>query len=272
ERIEQVPARDELDGVRDDLAAHQGGLHALRAHGDAVGDGDAVELDGRAAGGPDPLLHLLGQGAMVPVAGRDLDPAMGHTHERLGQIGVGEADGLEIGARGRAVGTVDEGTALGARVGRHSGFSLWGRHVTTLPFAAEKTDASTLARPRSSVQSAPNETGTVKALTRSAAVLALCAALPALAQDTPLYRDRTRPVDERVRDLLARMTLEEKVAQTLGIWKGKEKITDAAGQFDPAGARALIANGLGQLARPTELRDKPTKILNGPRENAVFVN
>ena len=112
----------------------------------------------------------------------------------------------------------------------------------------------------------------MKALTRSAAVLALCAALPALAQDTPLYRDRTRPVDERVRDLLARMTLEEKVAQTLGIWKGKEKITDAAGQFDPAGARALIANGLGQLARPTELRDKPTKILNGPRENAVFVN
>jgi beta-glucosidase len=112
----------------------------------------------------------------------------------------------------------------------------------------------------------------VKALTRFAAVVALGAALPALAQDAPLYRDRTRPVDERVRDLLARMTLEEKVAQTLGLWKGKEKITDAAGQFDPAGARALIANGLGQLARPTELRDKPTKILNGPRENAVFVN
>ena len=68
------------------------------------------------------------------------------------------------------------------------------------------------------------------------------------------------------------MTLEEKVAQTLGIWKGKEKITDAAGQFDPAGARALIANGIGQIARPTELRDKPTKILLGPREDAVFVN
>jgi beta-glucosidase len=112
----------------------------------------------------------------------------------------------------------------------------------------------------------------VKALTRTAGVLALGAALPLLAQDAPLYRDRTRPVDERVRDLLARMTLEEKVAQTLAIWKGKEKITDAAGQFDPAGARALIPNGLGQLARPTELRDKPTKILLGPRENAVFVN
>ena len=112
----------------------------------------------------------------------------------------------------------------------------------------------------------------MKSLTRIALVSALSGAVTVLAQDAPLYRDRTRPVDERVRDLLARMTLEEKVAQTLGIWKGKEKITDAAGQFDPAGARALIANGLGQLARPTELRDKPTKILLGPRENAVFVN
>jgi beta-glucosidase len=112
----------------------------------------------------------------------------------------------------------------------------------------------------------------MKSLTRIALVSALSGAVTVLAQDAPLYRDRTRPVDERVRDLLARMTLEEKVAQTLGIWKGKEKITDAAGQFDPAGARALIANGLGQLARPTELRDQPTKILLGPRENAVFVN
>jgi beta-glucosidase len=112
----------------------------------------------------------------------------------------------------------------------------------------------------------------MKALPRAALGLALCAALPALAQETPAYRDRTRPLDERVHDLLSRMTLEEKVAQTLALWKGKEKITDAAGQFDPAGARALIANGLGQLARPTELRDKPTKILLGPREDAVFIN
>ena len=112
----------------------------------------------------------------------------------------------------------------------------------------------------------------MKALPKLAAALALSAALPSLAQDVPLYRDRTRPVDERVRDLLARMTLEEKVAQTLALWKGKEKITDAKGQLDPAGARALLANGLGQLARPTELRDKPTRILLGPRENALFVN
>ena len=112
----------------------------------------------------------------------------------------------------------------------------------------------------------------MKALPGAAIGLALLAVLPALAQDTAVYRDRTRPVDERVRDLLARMTLDEKVAQTLALWKGKEKITDEKGQLDPAGARTLLANGLGQLARPTELRDKPTKILLGPRENAVFIN
>ena len=112
----------------------------------------------------------------------------------------------------------------------------------------------------------------MKALAGGAIGLALLAVLPARAQDTAVYRDRSRPVDERVRDLLARMTLDEKVAQTLALWKGKEKITDAQGQLDPAGARALLANGLGQLSRPTELRDKPTKILLGPREDAVFVN
>src|SRR5438874_9956457 len=100
----------------------------------------------------------------------------------------------------------------------------------------------------------------------------VASALSALAQDPPAYRDRSRPVDERVRDLLGRMTLEEKVAQTLGIWKAKEKITDERGRLDPAGAKAVLASGIGQIARPTELRDKPTKILLGPREDAVFNN
>src|SRR5207302_906563 len=73
-------------------------------------------------------------------------------------------------------------------------------------------------------------------LRRATLFALLTAGLPALAQDRPLYRDATRPVDERVRDLLGRMTLEEKVAQTLALWKGKEKITDAAGHFDAQGA------------------------------------
>ena len=34
----------------------------------------------------------------------------------------------------------------------------------------------------------------------------------------------------------------------------------------------MLANGIGQIARPSELRDNPKKIILGPRENAVFVN
>ena len=37
------------------------------------------------------------------------------------------------------------------------------------------------------------------------------------AQSPPLYRQAAAPMDARVADLLARMTLEEKVAQLLGV-------------------------------------------------------
>ncbi|HEV7502704.1 MAG TPA: glycoside hydrolase family 3 N-terminal domain-containing protein, partial [Vicinamibacteria bacterium] len=115
-----------------------------------------------------------------------------------------------------------------------------------------------------------------RSLSLTALALLLASAWPATsvlrAQERAPYRDPSRSVDERVRDLLGRMTLEEKVAQTLAIWKGKEKITDAKGQFDPAGAKAFLPNGVGTIARPTELRDQPTRILLGPREDAVFVN
>jgi beta-glucosidase len=100
----------------------------------------------------------------------------------------------------------------------------------------------------------------------------LVAALPVLAQDRPPYRDPSRPVEERVQDLLSRMTLEEKVAQTLGMWKRKERITDDEGRFAAAKAAEVLGNGIGQIARPSELRDRPKRIVLGPRENATFVN
>src|SRR5213593_2730656 len=96
--------------------------------------------------------------------------------------------------------------------------------------------------------------------------------LVAGAADRPLYRDPSQPVERRVADLLGRMTLEEKVAQTLAVWKSKERITDDEGRFAPAKAAAVLGNGIGQIARPSELRDRPRRIVLGPRENAVFVN
>jgi beta-glucosidase len=88
----------------------------------------------------------------------------------------------------------------------------------------------------------------------------------------PPYKDASLPVDVRVADLLSRMTLEEKIAQTLGLWKQKERITDDQGRFLPDKAKEVMPHGIGQIARPSELRDKPTRLNLGPRENAAFVN
>ena len=74
---------------------------------------------------------------------------------------------------------------------------------------------------------------------------------------TPLYRQANAPVDARVGDLLARMTLEEKVAQLQGIWNRKREIQDAQGRFDPAKAQALLGYGIGEVSRPSEIAGRP---------------
>lgn len=90
--------------------------------------------------------------------------------------------------------------------------------------------------------------------------------------ERPHYRDASLPVETRVADLLARMTLEEKIAQTLTVWRDKEKITAEDGAFSPEKAAVEIPNGIGGIARPSELRDQPKRIRLGPRQNAAFVN
>ncbi|HEY8484314.1 MAG TPA: glycoside hydrolase family 3 N-terminal domain-containing protein [Longimicrobiales bacterium] len=72
---------------------------------------------------------------------------------------------------------------------------------------------------------------------------------------TPPYRDPTLPPEERVADLLARMTLEEKAAQMLCVWQKKaETLVDEQGSFDPARAEAAFGHGhgLGQVGRPSD--------------------
>jgi beta-xylosidase len=75
-------------------------------------------------------------------------------------------------------------------------------------------------------------------------------------QELPRWRDTRRPAAERVTDLLARMTLAEKVAQLSSVWLDSEGGEDvvAPHQDDlggpPGSWPELIADGLGQLTRP----------------------
>ena len=89
----------------------------------------------------------------------------------------------------------------------------------------------------------------------------------------PVYRQRDASVEARVADLLARMTLEEKVAQLQGVWNRKREIQNARGEFDPAKAQALLGLGIGEVARPSEIAGAPAD-RNGrsAREQSVFVN
>jgi beta-glucosidase len=85
-----------------------------------------------------------------------------------------------------------------------------------------------------------------------------------------LYRDRSRRIDERVEDLLSRMTLEEKVAQMLAIWRQKNPtLVDESGRFDPAAAAARFGDGhgLGQVGRPSDAGGGRTA-----RQNAELTN
>ena len=81
---------------------------------------------------------------------------------------------------------------------------------------------------------------------------------PGLAQN-PVYRDPAQPVDIRVADLLARMTIDEKVAQLLGVWQQRTAIQRPDSTFNPDGAKALIGDGIGQIARPSEIAGTPDR-------------
>jgi beta-glucosidase len=71
----------------------------------------------------------------------------------------------------------------------------------------------------------------------------------------PPYLNPGLPLAARVRDLLGRMTLEEKIAQMLCVWQKKtETLLDAEGDFDPVKARRSFkqGHGLGQVGRPSD--------------------
>ena len=64
------------------------------------------------------------------------------------------------------------------------------------------------------------------------------------------YRNPRLPVEDRVADLLSRMTLEEKVAQMLCIWRQKQTILhDDEGKLTMSKLPVHCKHGLGHIAR-----------------------
>src|SRR5262245_40308655 len=85
------------------------------------------------------------------------------------------------------------------------------------------------------------------------------------------YRDAAWPIDQRVADLLSRMTLEEKVAQLECLWITKPQALTAPGNFavdhgdfSEQKARVVMKDGIGELARQRERKDA--------RQGAIFAN
>ncbi len=110
-----------------------------------------------------------------------------------------------------------------------------------------------------------------------AALLFVCGtgSFHVFAQDVPAYKNPKLSLDQRVADLLARMTLEEKLAQTESAWENRAFqretqpfIVDEKGVFLPDAAKITLKNGIGQISRPSE---NPAGS-GGPREMAELTN
>ena len=71
----------------------------------------------------------------------------------------------------------------------------------------------------------------------------------------PAYKNPSLPSARRVKDLLSRMTLEEKAAQMMCVWQEKaQKLVDEKGDFDEAKAKKAFRDrrGIGQVGRPSD--------------------
>jgi beta-glucosidase len=100
-----------------------------------------------------------------------------------------------------------------------------------------------------------------------------CVSFAAAAERAPKYKDRRASLSERVEDLLARMTLEEKVAQITTVWISKLDLLDRNGRFDPAKATALHPHGIGQFGRPSDGKaGSPQEHGLGIRQTVELVN
>jgi len=68
---------------------------------------------------------------------------------------------------------------------------------------------------------------------------------PAASADAPRYKDASLPIEDRVADLLSRMTLEEKVDQLATGWENRIEVIDPTGTYTSETARQTILSTWG---------------------------
>jgi beta-glucosidase len=99
-----------------------------------------------------------------------------------------------------------------------------------------------------------NRRGALKLLgSGSLAAMAVFEAPLAFAQAAPLYRNAEAPIPARVADLMARMTVLEKIAQIRAAWARKDAMIDEMA-FNPTKASAAFPDGIGHVTRPSDKR------------------
>jgi beta-glucosidase len=98
--------------------------------------------------------------------------------------------------------------------------------------------------------------------------------------EQPAYRNPNLAVDQRLADLLSRMTVEEKIAQTESLWitNNLKSFIDEKGNFSPdAKLQEILKNGIGQMGGPSQGSSDSEKATapyygKGPRATAAFIN
>ncbi|MFC4310976.1 glycoside hydrolase family 3 N-terminal domain-containing protein [Steroidobacter flavus] len=103
----------------------------------------------------------------------------------------------------------------------------------------------------------------------------IAAVLFASSASAQTYKDPAAPVEQRVQDLLSRMTLEEKIAQITAVWASKNELLDAKGNFSPEAARRLYPAGIGHFTRPSDRQGvgSPLKTpFRNERETVELIN
>jgi len=96
--------------------------------------------------------------------------------------------------------------------------------------------------------------------------LLLISPLAAQTPDRPLYKDPSQPVEARVRDLLGRMTLEEKVAQLQRFGPTDPHDWDDQGNFVGGVDGAALFKGAGSVDGPWR------RLMSNPRKSALEIN